>query len=65
VLNTGRVQHQWHTLTKTGKVPSLNKLEPGPFVEIHPDDAGAWASPTRTRWRSARAAAGAAAGAAQ
>ncbi|MFF7109918.1 molybdopterin-dependent oxidoreductase [Pseudomonas sichuanensis] len=39
VLNTGRVQHQWHTLTKTGKVPSLNKLEPGPFVEIHPDDA--------------------------
>ncbi|NIF29584.1 molybdopterin-dependent oxidoreductase [Pantoea sp. Tr-811] len=39
VLNTGRVQHQWHTLTKTGKVPALNKLEPGPFVEIHPGDA--------------------------
>ncbi|UVL18256.1 bifunctional nitrate reductase/sulfite reductase flavoprotein subunit alpha [Pseudomonas sp. B21-044] len=39
VLNTGRLQHQWHTLTKTGQVPSLNKLEPGPFVEIHPDDA--------------------------
>ncbi|MGB9090816.1 MAG: molybdopterin dinucleotide binding domain-containing protein, partial [Pseudomonas farsensis] len=39
VLNTGRVQHQWHTLTKTGKVASLNKLDPGPFVEIHPDDA--------------------------
>ncbi|MHC6224498.1 molybdopterin-dependent oxidoreductase [Pseudomonas sp. X10] len=39
VLNTGRVQHQWHTLTKTGKVPSLNKLEPGPFVELHPEDA--------------------------
>ncbi|CAG8867385.1 Periplasmic nitrate reductase [Pseudomonas fluorescens] len=39
VLNTGRVQHQWHTLTKTGKVPSLNKLDPGPFVEIHPEDA--------------------------
>ncbi|MFJ4343772.1 molybdopterin-dependent oxidoreductase [Pseudomonas sp. NPDC089401] len=39
VLNTGRVQHQWHTLTKTGKVPALNKLEPGPFVEIHPEDA--------------------------
>lgn len=38
VLNTGRVQHQWHTLTKTGKVPALNKLEPGPFVEIHPED---------------------------
>jgi NADPH-dependent sulfite reductase flavoprotein alpha-component len=39
VLNTGRVQHQWHTMTKTGKVPALNKLEPGPFVELHPDDA--------------------------
>lgn len=41
VLNTGRLQHQWHTLTKTGKVPMLNKLNPGPFVEIHPDDARA------------------------
>ncbi len=39
VLNTGRLQHQWHTLTKTGKVPTLNKLNPGPFVEIHPSDA--------------------------
>ncbi|WP_238889246.1 bifunctional nitrate reductase/sulfite reductase flavoprotein subunit alpha [Achromobacter insuavis] len=39
VLNTGRLQHQWHTLTKTGKVPMLNKLNPAPFVEIHPDDA--------------------------
>ncbi|ROP59664.1 sulfite reductase (NADPH) alpha subunit [Enterobacter sp. BIGb0383] len=39
VLNTGRVQHQWHTLTKTGKIPMLNKLNPGPFIEIHPQDA--------------------------
>lgn len=39
VLNTGRLQHQWHTLTKTGKVPQLNKLNPGAFVEIHPADA--------------------------
>ncbi|MEU7115875.1 molybdopterin-dependent oxidoreductase [Streptomyces sp. NPDC046182] len=39
VLNTGRLQHQWHTLTKTGKVPALNRLAPGPFVEMHPDDA--------------------------
>ncbi|RLU11442.1 reductase, partial [Pseudomonas prosekii] len=39
VLNTGRLQHQWHTLTKTGKVATLNKLNPGPFVEIHPQDA--------------------------
>lgn len=41
VLNTGRLQHQWHTLTKTGKIPTLNKLNPGPFVEIHPEDAAA------------------------
>ncbi len=39
VLNTGRLQHQWHTLTKTGKVATLNKLNPGPFVELHPEDA--------------------------
>ncbi len=38
-LNTGRLQHQWHTLTKTGKVPKLNKLNPAPFVEVHPQDA--------------------------
>ncbi|MFE1774808.1 molybdopterin-dependent oxidoreductase, partial [Streptomyces sp. NPDC059008] len=41
VLNTGRLQHQWHTLTKTGKVAKLSKLNPGPFVEIHPRDAEA------------------------
>ncbi|MEU9988926.1 bifunctional nitrate reductase/sulfite reductase flavoprotein subunit alpha [Streptomyces sp. NPDC048045] len=39
VLNTGRLQHQWHTLTKTGRVARLNKLNPGPFVEVHPQDA--------------------------
>ncbi|GHI02143.1 bifunctional nitrate reductase/sulfite reductase flavoprotein subunit alpha [Streptomyces cellostaticus] len=39
VLNTGRLQHQWHTLTKTAKVSKLNKLNPGPFVEVHPQDA--------------------------
>lgn len=41
VLNTGRVQHQWHTLTKTGKVAKLTRLNPGPFVELHPQDASA------------------------
>lgn len=41
VLNTGRLQHQWHTLTKTGKVAKLTKLNRGPFVEVHPDDATA------------------------
>ncbi|MFF7703062.1 molybdopterin-dependent oxidoreductase [Streptomyces lydicus] len=41
VLNTGRLPHQWHTLTKTGKVGKLNRLDSGPFVEIHPEDAAA------------------------
>jgi sulfite reductase (NADPH) flavoprotein alpha-component len=41
VLNTGRVQHQWHTMTKTGRVSRLTKLAPGPFVELHPSDAAA------------------------
>ncbi|MFZ2177611.1 MAG: bifunctional nitrate reductase/sulfite reductase flavoprotein subunit alpha [Rhodococcus sp. (in: high G+C Gram-positive bacteria)] len=39
VLNTGRLQHQWHTMTKTGKIAKLNKLNSGPFVEINPVDA--------------------------
>ncbi|RPE28672.1 bifunctional nitrate reductase/sulfite reductase flavoprotein subunit alpha [Kitasatospora cineracea] len=41
VLNTGRLPHQWHTLTKTAKVAKLTKLNPSPFVEIHPEDAAA------------------------
>ncbi|MCG8707729.1 molybdopterin-dependent oxidoreductase [Brenneria sp. 4F2] len=41
VLNTGRLQHQWHTMTKTGKIATLNKLNPQPFIEIHPEDAAA------------------------
>ncbi|WIM96362.1 bifunctional nitrate reductase/sulfite reductase flavoprotein subunit alpha [Actinoplanes oblitus] len=41
VLNTGRLQHQWHTMTKTGKVAKLSKLNPSPFVEINPADARA------------------------
>lgn len=39
ILTTGRVVNQWHTMTKTGKVEQLNKLNPGSFVEIHPEDA--------------------------
>ena len=39
VLTTGRCPHQWHTMTKTGKVPALNRLNPGPFLELHPEDA--------------------------
>ncbi|WP_280342778.1 bifunctional nitrate reductase/sulfite reductase flavoprotein subunit alpha [Nocardia neocaledoniensis] len=39
LLNTGRLQHQWHTMTKTGKIAKLTKLNGAPFVEVHPEDA--------------------------
>ncbi len=39
VLNTGRIRDQWHTMTRTGKVPRLNAHLSEPFVQIHPTDA--------------------------
>lgn len=39
VFTTGRLAHQWHTMTKTGRVAKLNKLNPEPFLQLHPDDA--------------------------
>ena len=39
ILTTGRVYGQWHTRTKTGLVPALNKLDPAPNLAMHPDDA--------------------------
>ncbi len=39
ILTTGRVAAQWHTRTRTGKVPQLNAQAEEPFVELHPDDA--------------------------
>lgn len=41
VLNTGRLAHQWHTMTKTGRLDKLTRLDGGPFIEIHPADADA------------------------
>ena len=41
LLTTGRVSGQWHTRTKTGLVPQLNRLDPAPYLQIHPDDAAA------------------------
>ncbi|MCJ7857321.1 molybdopterin-dependent oxidoreductase [Corynebacterium kalidii] len=40
ILTTGRLPHQWHTMTKTSRVPKLMKLNPESFVQIHPADAG-------------------------
>ena len=39
VLTTGRVAHQWHTMTRTSKAKDLLAAEPEPFVEVHPEDA--------------------------
>lgn len=39
VLTTGRLYSHWHTLTRTAKCAKLVKREPGPFVEVNPDDA--------------------------
>jgi formate dehydrogenase major subunit len=38
VLNTGRVLEHWHTGTMTRRAKALDSLQPGPFVEVHPDD---------------------------
>ena len=39
VLTTGRVAHQWHTMTRTAKARDLLDAEPEPFVELHARDA--------------------------
>ena len=39
LLNTGRVRDQWHTMTRTGRVPRLMTHTPEPAVTLHPADA--------------------------
>ncbi|MEO7192443.1 MAG: nitrate reductase [Vicinamibacterales bacterium] len=41
VLNTGRTVEHWHTRTKTGRVPILQRLCPDAWVEMNPRDARA------------------------
>jgi formate dehydrogenase major subunit len=38
VLNTGRLLEHWHTGTMTRRAAALDALQPGPFVEVHPND---------------------------
>jgi assimilatory nitrate reductase catalytic subunit len=38
-LNTGRVRDQWHTMTRTGRVPNLMTHVAGPYLAMHPHDA--------------------------
>ena len=39
VLNNGRIRDQWHTMTRTGKVPRLNAHLFEPFVQVQTRDA--------------------------
>ncbi len=39
LLNTGRTVEHWHTRTKTGQIPLLNRLSPEAWVEMNSRDA--------------------------
>jgi assimilatory nitrate reductase catalytic subunit len=39
LLNTGRVRDQWHTMTRTGRVPRLMTHTPEPTLALNPADA--------------------------
>jgi assimilatory nitrate reductase catalytic subunit len=39
LLNTGRVRDQWHTMTRTGRVPRLMMHVQEPLLDMHPHDA--------------------------
>ena len=40
-LNTGRIRDQWHTMTRTGRVPHLMAHISSPSIALHPRDAAA------------------------
>jgi assimilatory nitrate reductase catalytic subunit len=39
ILNTGRVRDQWHTMTRTGRLPRLMAHQREPVLDVHPADA--------------------------
>ncbi|MFN5514970.1 MAG: molybdopterin oxidoreductase family protein [Cyanobacteriota bacterium] len=39
ILTNGRLYGHWHTQTRTGHIPKIQKMHPCPFLEIHPQDA--------------------------
>jgi len=41
LLTTGRSLYQFHTRTKTARVPELDDAAPDVWIEVHPDDAAA------------------------
>lgn len=42
IMHTGRIRDQWHTMTRTSKVPRLMTHLSEPFLEIHPQEAEKW-----------------------
>ncbi|NJK39158.1 MAG: nitrate reductase [Oscillatoriales cyanobacterium RM2_1_1] len=38
VLTTGRLYGHWHTQTRTGHIPKIQKMHPDPLIEMHPQD---------------------------
>jgi assimilatory nitrate reductase catalytic subunit len=41
ILNTGRTVEHWHTRTKTGQVPILERMSPNAWLEMNTRDAQA------------------------
>jgi len=39
LLNTGRIRDQWHTMTRTGRLPRLMAHQGEPLLDLHPEDA--------------------------
>jgi anaerobic selenocysteine-containing dehydrogenase len=39
ILNTGRTVEHWHTRTKTGGIPILQRMSPRAWLEMNPTDA--------------------------
>ena len=44
-LNTGRLRDQWHTMTRTGRVPRLMTHASEPALEVNPQDAATFGLP--------------------
>ncbi len=39
-LTTGRLAGHWHTMSRTGRSPTLRSADPEPLLEVHPQDLG-------------------------
>jgi assimilatory nitrate reductase catalytic subunit len=39
LLNTGRLRDHWHSMTRTGKAPTLARHRAEPLLELHPETA--------------------------